>query len=440
MRRDGDSTNTRWTKASSKIRKYFGKGSLLSFAIKWVFRRKFLALLSSSGIGFGLMLIFVLGAFNAGVRAQFQSNISQAIGVVEVVELNHIGASSVLPPSILDTLLHASFADQIEATNVEVQLPSGFTTPYFNKTRNSGDTITIKGLNQSLDSKWGGPTSAIQAGGRVFTSNSNQTIVDSRLPGVTQFSLQIGGNFTMYLQSTPTGTTYNLTITGIYNQPDIGLPNFIAREYFLYIDIQKAWSILSSVGYSTPYYTAIYLRFPATTLNDSMVYINQIKALSDQGAFGSTKVDAFTPAQFVGLFEQAFSILDSFSSIITLITLLAGSVSIVDSQLMSVLERTKEFAVLKAIGWKNRHILADVLYESLIKGLLGAFIGMLVGELLILALTKDATFSGIAAVALVTPTLVFEMIFIALTIGTIGGIYPAIKAGRERPVVVLHGE
>jgi len=64
---------------------------MLKFSIKNAFRKKSTAILSSIGVGIGLMLVFVIGAFTAGVTAQFQENLSETIGIVEILEKDVLG-------------------------------------------------------------------------------------------------------------------------------------------------------------------------------------------------------------------------------------------------------------------------------------------------------------------------------------------------------------
>jgi len=67
---------------------------MLRFSIKNAFRKKSTAILSSVGVGIGLMLVFVIGAFTAGVSAQFQQNLAETVGLVEVVEKGNLGSNS----------------------------------------------------------------------------------------------------------------------------------------------------------------------------------------------------------------------------------------------------------------------------------------------------------------------------------------------------------
>ena len=149
---------------------------MLKFSIKNAFRKKSTAILSSVGVGIGLMLVFVIGAFTAGVNAQFQENLTETVGLVEVVEKGNLGANSHLPLTIVDSLFNTpEVGEFIAGYNVETQAPATYTLDYNDDLNNLGDSLTLIGINKSLDQAWGGPTSKI-LDGRAFNLNANETI------------------------------------------------------------------------------------------------------------------------------------------------------------------------------------------------------------------------------------------------------------------------
>ena len=409
---------------------------MFRFSFKNVFRKKTVAILSSLGIGFGLMLQFVLGGFSAGVSAQVRGNFAKALGIVELTEFGEIGANSQLPPEVVDTLLASNFSDDILAYNPKVELPSKFTLGYINDLQNSGDTLVVIGVNRTLDTRFEGVTSSMQQGS-VFSETGDEVILDSRLLGFeSNFSRELGANFSVAINVT---LEYNLTISGIYDQDDSGAPSFVPRTYYAYTSITTAWKLLGLEGEPNSTYTQIDLRFPSVSNEETKEYIDQIEALSDDGAFGGTFVEAFSLGEFQEGITETIGILDTFTSVISFITLIAGGMAIIVSQLNSVSARMKEFAILKSTGWKNRHIFQNIVYESLILGILGAIIGLILGMVLVVALSGSSLF-GSGASVLVTPELVIRLVAFALGIGVVGGLYPGFKASRVRPVKVLKGE
>jgi hypothetical protein len=219
---------------------------MLKFALKNAFRKKSVAVLSSLGIGFGLMLQFVLGGFSAGITQQVTENFAKALGVVQVTEYGiDTTSQSELPRSIIGDLYATNFSGDIEGYNVKVELASKFTLPYAPGLPNTGDRLVIVGLNKTLDTAFGGPTSKMKSG-TIFNSGSNEAILDSRLIGISPgFSTSIGDNFSVYIN---VGTKYNLTITGVCEQEDSGAPSFVPRAYYVYVDVITAWNLLGLEG------------------------------------------------------------------------------------------------------------------------------------------------------------------------------------------------
>jgi len=408
---------------------------MLRFSIKNAFRKKSTAILSSVGVGIGLMLVFVIGAFTAGVSAQFQENLAETVGLVEVVEKGNLGSNSHLPLNIVDSLFETpEVGDFIAGYNVETQTPATYTLDYNDDLNNLGDSLTLIGINKTLDQAWGGPTSKI-LNGRVFNLNANETIIDARLLDAAQFPVSIGDNITIDLGF----ENANLTIVGVYDQEDNGAPDFVPKEYFLYADIQDIWNLLSISGDETNIYTQVALRFNVESSEATQVFVDKINEYSEGGGYFPVEVSAFSLSAFFESIEETFAIFDGFAGIIGFITVLAGGTAIVVTQLMSVTSRIKEFAILKSTGWKNRHIFTNVIYESLTLGILGAIIGLGLGSILVFFLSTGNSPFGTAA-AIITLEGVLEVVAYALGLGILGGLYPGIKASRVRPVVVLKGE
>lgn len=416
---------------------------MLKFIFHNVFRKKFVAILSSAGIGFGLMLMLVLGAFSNGVTAQINENFSRVVGIIEITEAEQAGANSQLPTDIIDKILASPAGTDVQAYTVNAELPTIYTRSYSAQSLllNPTDAISVIGTNLTLDKQWEGPTTKIRTGGRTFAAESYEGIIDSRLIDNENIPLNvtIGDNITLYLDYPNTSTrAINITIVGIYEQEDLGAPEFVSRQYYLYIDLKTAWNIVET-GWKEPYtyfdyYTKLSLRYPATTSEEIKIYLDQVKEIQDLGV----QIDAFSLGQFQESIGDTLSIFETFTTVISVITALAGGMAIIVAQLNSVTQRMAEFAIFKATGWKNRHIFQSVVLESLILGALGAIIGLALGFGLITAFASGiGPFSGIQAK--VTWQLVLNILVFALGLGIIGGLYPGFKAANVRPVTVLKG-
>ncbi len=411
---------------------------MLLFSIKNAFRKKLIAILASVGVGFGLMLVFVIGAFTAGVSSQFQDNLNTTLGIVSVTEKLQQGSDSNLPESLPRAIENTPGVGEFLLNyNLETQAPDYFASDYFGNLSTLGDKLIVIGLNGTIDQNWGGATTKIIQG-RNFENNKNEIIIDSRLLDVAQFPDTIGSNITINLDLGGINTT-TLRIVGVYDQEDSGAPSFVPREYYIYTDIQTIWNFLDLAGEPSNIYTLISLRFNVKGHDDTDTYVERINEYSDSDGYSPVYVTAFSLATFLQGIEDTFAIFDSFTAILSIIVVIAGGMAIIVTNLMSVSSRMKEFAILKATGWKNRHIFKDVIYESLTLGLLGALIGLGIGSLLIFVLGSGLSPFG-GASATVTWEGIIEVFAYAFGLGILGGLYPGIKASRVRPVVVLKGE
>jgi putative ABC transport system permease protein len=101
----------------------------------------------------------------------------------------------------------------------------------------------------------------------------------------------------------------------------------------------------------------------------------------------------------------------------------------------AVSARTREIAILKALGYSAAPIVTSVLTESLTLSLIGGLLGTAIGWLMFHGSTASsvgATYSQIAFQFAVTPALLMTGVAIAVTIGLAGGALPAVRAARQR--------
>jgi putative ABC transport system permease protein len=126
-----------------------------------------------------------------------------------------------------------------------------------------------------------------------------------------------------------------------------------------------------------------------------------------------------------------FTVLPMFVSI----ALVVGGIVIMNIMLVSVMERTREIGVRKAIGARRRDILTQVLIESATLSTVGAVFGILVG-LGIASLV--ASVSPIPAA--VAPRWIALGVALGVTVGVVAGVYPASRGSKLDPVDALRYE
>lgn len=124
---------------------------------------------------------------------------------------------------------------------------------------------------------------------------------------------------------------------------------------------------------------------------------------------------------------------------ISVMAILVGGVGVLNTMLMSVVERTREIGVLRAMGWRRRRILWLILREALLLGLLGGLAGLGIAFGLLGAMGQIPSYGELIKASWGWDILA-RALAVSLLLGTIGGLYPAFRATRLQPVEALRYE
>jgi putative ABC transport system permease protein len=146
-----------------------------------------------------------------------------------------------------------------------------------------------------------------------------------------------------------------------------------------------------------------------------------------------------TPLQAISSVNVILNIINLIVAGIAAISLIIGGVGIANTMYTSVLERTREIGVMKAVGAKNKEILYIFVIESGLLGLIGGITGAILGIGLafgVSVIANSAFGSEILSVQLSYP-LIFGSIAFAFAIGLISGLMPAFQASKLKPVDAL---
>lgn len=128
-----------------------------------------------------------------------------------------------------------------------------------------------------------------------------------------------------------------------------------------------------------------------------------------------------------------------FMGIIASMALLVGIISVINTMLISVMERTRELGVLKAIGFTNWEIKGSILFESGILGLIGGLIGVTLGIIGIIAIANVLNLEDYMA-GMMPVWLVLGIIGGATILSILAGLYPSMKASKLEVVEALRND
>ena len=157
------------------------------------------------------------------------------------------------------------------------------------------------------------------------------------------------------------------------------------------------------------------------------------------------KLDDFTSAMAMGgaieRLESIFGILQVFLLAIASISLIVAAMGIMNTILMSVMERTHEIGVMKAIGAKNRNILSLFLLEAGVVSTIGGVFGCIAGVVAAKAICFFLyTAYEVEIAAIFKPEVLLGGVAIAMLVGILSGLYPARKASKMSPVEAVRYE
>ena len=110
--------------------------------------------------------------------------------------------------------------------------------------------------------------------------------------------------------------------------------------------------------------------------SDNATITNVSKLITDHF---SNQVSVISSTAVLSLLTSIFSLLQLFLGGIAAISLLVAGIGIMNIMIVSLIERTREIGILKALGMKSRTVLTIFLGESVIIGLIGAVIGIVLG-------------------------------------------------------------
>lgn len=164
--------------------------------------------------------------------------------------------------------------------------------------------------------------------------------------------------------------------------------------------------------------------------------VSQLDTIADRINAEVPGVKATRPSDSVASFKSFDATFTAVTMGSALLALVIGGLSVVNTMIMAVSERTREIGLKKALGAHTSHVLREYLLEAAVIGLIGGLAGYLLGLVLTTFLNAAGRASNLD-VFLVTPALTALCIGFAVSIATLAGIVPALRASRLEPVTAL---
>ena len=379
---------------------------MFKFAIKNAFRKKSIAGLCIVGVAIGIALMTAMASLGATISDQTSSFAQENLDSIMVQQED---GNYYFSKFNLTDVHSITQIDHINAYSAQVihsiQLHAG-----------SPISPSLVGVNIENDTAVDGGTNKINKG-RIF-QNDNECIMGGFAASF--LDVELGEEISVFNELT--FDMVNITIVGLFS-----------ADFFSEMNIYTTVGCVRQFKANFTDYTYCVLLIKADNPENVDYIKEEIERISEDEELG---VEILSFDEQLGSFTEFMDTINILVFSISLIAGIAGGMSIVVAMLMSVMERMKEFATLKATGWQNMDVVKDILYESLIITSIGGVFGFCIGVGFLQAI--EAMF--VIALNPLQIAVFVQLIGFVIGMGIIGGIYPALKASKVSPVKILRGE
>ncbi|MCF7861774.1 ABC transporter permease [Candidatus Woesearchaeota archaeon] len=398
-------------------------------------------------------------AFNMVIHAKLRSWLT-IIGIV-------IGVGSVVAIMSLGSGMQASVNDQFGNLGGDIlTLSAGYSRsagwgghfrPRDSSSANSDDDLTrtdlqvLKGISDIayIDTNIRGNADVVYMGSdgtvsvtgvdqKVWSHVTTNEIADGRmLDSADQNVVVIGGRLASDYFDDPVLLNKLLTIEGSSFRV-VGILDDTSTS--IYMPLQTAYSILEDKERDV--YDSIVIKVKDENNLDAMIDKIEHKLMLSRHVTEKDRDFSITSnAQINETRSEMMSSMNLFLTAIAAVSLIVGAVGVANTMFTSVIEKTKEIGIMKAIGARNSDILSIFMLNAAFIGLVGGILGVLVGTIFS---TVIPMFMGSMPFARSGTLVTLDSVIIALTVsvaaGLIAGFIPAWQASKLDPVDALRYE
>ena len=381
---------------------------MLRYVLRNMWRRKARTLLTVFGIVVGIFALTVLGALSARLNQQ-----------VKGAKVWYSSKITVVPPS--GSIFGAGDTGYLSLSKVQEiqQVPgvrnavAGIGLPLSNQSSGFGPPELIIGV-QLAQAKDELNLIKIKEGRILQDGDQGKVILGSNLAN--KFNAKVGD--TVQLRNV------SFEVVGIYET------TLSAPDSFAFVAYDDAMNLFRAAN---PYFQ---VQDIAATIDVMPQPGLSMEDLAQRISSQVQGVKVISPADAERQISQFSLIFNAILLGIGFIALIVGGLSIINTMIMSVSERTPEIGLKKAVGAATSSVLSEYLLESALIGFFGGIIGMLLG-LLAINLLNRVTQTDNVTIFTITQLVVIGPVVFATILGTAAGIFPAFRAARLKPVDAL---
>ena len=369
--------------------------------LKNPFRNKTRSLLAIIGIAIGIATIVALGLITASLEDSTETTLKDGSAEITATKIGSSLASSSgnLNESYVEELSKIDgvekTAGMLESNVIDTSKNSDSRRYGFSLYGAKKDDLSIVGISN--------------VNGSIFNEDENELIVGKNLADEENYT--IGDKIDVY------GNEFK--ITGIYETGSI------FYDSAMYTSLSKLQNLTDNEDKISSISIKIKKDANLTTVNDKI-----------KNEYNDT-LNTITTEEMAQTIDDTLDMINSATTAIEALAIIIGGLGVINTMMMTVFERTREIGVLKSVGWTKKRILSMIMGESIVLTIISGIIGSILGVLAVFILFKV---NGDNMTLIFNINIFIKAFIVALSVGIIGGLYPAIKASRLSPTEALRNE
>jgi putative ABC transport system permease protein len=398
----------------------------IKIAFQSLYSNKLRTLLSMLGIIIGVSAVIAVVSIASGSQAQITSQISDlGSNLINISPGVSRGWGGSISRSSTD-LFTLQLGEEIEKNSPHVKrvVPTGSAGGLFIKGNNNfrANVVGTEEDYQAINKYY--PTQGIFFTDYDVENSTNVIVLGTDLIAeLFPESDPIGQNIKYNINN----RTHIFKVIGVMENKGRGITGNLNGQ--AYIPITTFMNKISNSNYVSNFVAQ------ANSSETANQALNEIEYLLDNYISENEEYNIFSQDQLLNTINDATNTMKLMIIGIAAISLLVGGIGIMNIMLVSVMERTREIGIRKALGAKKEDILFQFLIESLTLSSVGGIIGIIVGGLAAYFIAQVGGWPFIMSISIIALAFSFSLV-----VGMFFGIYPAYRASKLDPVDALSYE
>ncbi len=411
-----------------KLRKCF------KHAVDMVIHSKLRSWLTIIGIVIGVASVVAIVSLGEGMQQQITSQLGDLGGDIITVTAGFSRGGSMFgggnPPGESGSKSGAT-TEKVVLNNMDLQTIRGVPNIAYidSQIKGSADvsymgangSVSLTGVDQRV---WAHLTTDTLSEGRFLDSADQNVIVIGEKLATSYFTNQVGINKMISVE----GSSYRV----------VGIVKDGGNQ--IYMPLSMAYQVLEDK--TSGVYDSLVIKVKDESLLDETIISMENKLMMTRHVNTKTKDFSITSSkQMQETRSEMMSTMSTFLLAIAAVSLLVGAVGIANTMFTSVLEKTKEIGIMKALGARNKDILTIFLLNAASIGFIGGMFGVILGAILS-GLIPTLLGSELSArmTTIISLNSLLLAIIVSVGVGILAGVIPAYRASKLNPVDALRSE